>query len=877
MRVHEPLVGRDDALDALRSAATEPSTEVVVVSADTGLGRTRLLREAERAWEASGHPVITVRGTAGASHVPFGAFARVLPAPRAEPGSQAHLISELLQVWSTEDGNRRVVAVDDVHLLDAASMLLLHEVLQHGAGLVVITFPAHVAVPAAVTSLWKDHASRWLTLEPLGFDATTRMVAGMLDGPVDGSLGGALTEASAGAPLWIRELLLAARSADLLEREPSGLWRLTGPLPLSARLEHLVGQRLDRVSQRAREAAQVVALAEDAVPLSRLLHLVDLASVTEAERCGLLRLDEQWVTLAHPLHGTLLRQSPSVLNARWTYSRLARAVLDEGAPTDTDVLQVARWQHAAGETSDAALLTRAAVIARDRSDHEQAWALARRAGADDADADFDPISVAGEACLWTRRLDRASHYFQRAGSAARTPTEHARSMIGQAAAVFMGTGRTDHATGLLERACSMVGPADQEWHAAIALHGSITLGAGRVGDALDVIAGGRRCLPDQRPSPMLLSVQVSALTWSGRMAEAAELAEDVSPPLLGIAALDCLDQVVLATALSYLGRRDAALARAQRGYRRSLADGSTETRAMWAFASGNAELVSGHLDRAVPWLLEATTLMRSCNTGLGPASHARCLAELAHSLAGTGDVEGAEHALGEARELPLQDCLVPALSFAQAHVDTAKGDTRSATSRLRWIISRTEETGGLLWTAQGLLQLVLATRSVHAADHLASVAASAQGPIVPAWTALARSFVDDDPDGLADVASTFTRFGHTPLAAWALDVATGLFRDQGRIKQALLAAHARDQLAVTTSFPAETSRADHGETGQIAPLTPRERGVVDLVVSGLTAAEVARQLGHSRRTTESHLQHAYDKLGVHSRAELVELMRALRA
>jgi DNA-binding CsgD family transcriptional regulator len=52
-------------------------------------------------------------------------------------------------------------------------------------------------------------------------------------------------------------------------------------------------------------------------------------------------------------------------------------------------------------------------------------------------------------------------------------------------------------------------------------------------------------------------------------------------------------------------------------------------------------------------------------------------------------------------------------------------------------------------------------------------------------------------------------------------------------------------------------------------LTPRERDVVRLSCEGLTAQQVATRLGLSRRTIESHLGHAKDKLGVASKAELV--------
>jgi DNA-binding CsgD family transcriptional regulator len=51
-------------------------------------------------------------------------------------------------------------------------------------------------------------------------------------------------------------------------------------------------------------------------------------------------------------------------------------------------------------------------------------------------------------------------------------------------------------------------------------------------------------------------------------------------------------------------------------------------------------------------------------------------------------------------------------------------------------------------------------------------------------------------------------------------------------------------------------------------LTPSERRVVDLAVSGLSNKEIAGKLVVSTYTVEAHLSHAYAKLGVRSRSQL---------
>jgi DNA-binding CsgD family transcriptional regulator len=58
-----------------------------------------------------------------------------------------------------------------------------------------------------------------------------------------------------------------------------------------------------------------------------------------------------------------------------------------------------------------------------------------------------------------------------------------------------------------------------------------------------------------------------------------------------------------------------------------------------------------------------------------------------------------------------------------------------------------------------------------------------------------------------------------------------------------------------------------------APLTPREREIATLAAGGMTSLEIARRLVISARTVETHLQRAYAKLGVASRADLASVLK----
>lgn len=60
-----------------------------------------------------------------------------------------------------------------------------------------------------------------------------------------------------------------------------------------------------------------------------------------------------------------------------------------------------------------------------------------------------------------------------------------------------------------------------------------------------------------------------------------------------------------------------------------------------------------------------------------------------------------------------------------------------------------------------------------------------------------------------------------------------------------------------------------GPKDLIEPLTPREVDVLKLIVNGYTNRQIGQELGISVRTVEGHRANLYDKLGLHSRVELV--------
>lgn len=78
--------------------------------------------------------------------------------------------------------------------------------------------------------------------------------------------------------------------------------------------------------------------------------------------------------------------------------------------------------------------------------------------------------------------------------------------------------------------------------------------------------------------------------------------------------------------------------------------------------------------------------------------------------------------------------------------------------------------------------------------------------------------------------------------------------------------------ATPRAVPApERGRRGAGPAQGWAALTPAELEVIRVVVSGRTNRQAAAQLFLSPHTISSHLRHAYVKLGINSRVELVRM------
>lgn len=118
-----------------------------------------------------------------------------------------------------------------------------------------------------------------------------------------------------------------------------------------------------------------------------------------------------------------------------------------------------------------------------------------------------------------------------------------------------------------------------------------------------------------------------------------------------------------------------------------------------------------------------------------------------------------------------------------------------------------------------------------------------------------------------------TGHGDVPVAVQAMKNGACDFLEKPCNDQALLDTVAR---AVQRCIDlCRKSAQDRVLQDVLATLTPREREVVELVATGKPNKLIGRELKISEKTVQVHRYHAMEKLGVHSAAEIAQMLARL--
>ncbi len=859
------MIGRSKEFSRLTAAVA--ANRGAVITGPAGVGKTTLALSAVQWAEQRGMAHRRASATRAAQGLPFGAFASLLPPERSDADSSREDLGVLLGRYARAmvEGTRGrplLIFVDDAHLLDNGSAVLVHQLALTQAATVLATVRAGEVLPDPVLSLWKDGPAERIEIGVLDDETIEELLASALGGPVDAATVLELAARSRGNPMFLRELVNGALETGALI-EAGGLWRLQGVLSPTVRLAELVALRLGDLSQSERSVLELLALGEPLGP-AELAQLADPPAVDALEDKGLITSATQGsrieIRLAHPVYGDVVRAGISARRERAISRSLADVIEAVGARRQADPLKVATLRLVGGGGS-AELLVSGAMTARARHDYSLTERLAR--AAIEAGADFEARFMAAETAHLQGRSDQAEHELTALAAQATSDAERARVALLRFDNAFL-KGSAD--SSIIDDTLALI--TDPFWRDEL---------ANRRLFVTTIVSGPRETMElattwIQRPDSALRVVGLHALLQIGRLDE---VIKELTPPpdTRAVPAPDePWHQWMLfgyrAAALVSSGRLREADELLTMAYREVMDHPAAEARAFVADWFAYLHLEQGRPVSAFRRASEAYTLYQQLGR---PMLAQRSYVAAVHALAMTGRAEQAAQTLAALDALPPAfKHFRPAVLQARAWTAAAVGDLPTARARLEEAADVGEEVGHLLGAASALHGLARLGQAHLAASRLENLAAQVDGEFVVARAGYANAVAARDSQALHEVSEAFEGLGANLYAAEASVEAAAVLRRGG---------HPREAAADENRAAQLLSRCEGAATPVVRTITARSRltpGELDAAAqaaAGRSNKQIAADSHISVRTVENHLQHVYEKLGISSRRELADALR----
>ena len=869
-----PCIGRAQIVARILTALNRQGSArsgAVIVRASLGGGKTRCLDEVADRLSAKGRTVRRISATSATTMVPFGAVAVFLPAGARESGDPVAVIGALRDELVPHGGQRLVVMIDDVPLLDLATAGVIASL--SSSGLIDVVSSARIGEPLPDPLIDVLLGDRGLAIElpPMSEDDIDTLLHLVLGGPVDGAVMLSLGGRSEGNPLFLRELTRSALESGALV-ESGGVWRLRREPPGSARLRDVVESRLDVVDTQSRKALELLALC-DLVDLDEVESLVGLEALADLESEGLLRMvisgGRAHAAIGHPLHGESIRMNLPALRSRLLLRNHVEWVEANTAPDAVDALQLAIWRLDAGLPADRTSLLDGAKLAAALQDSKSALRLAEPLF--ELEPTADTGLLVADAMYQTGRWAEAMAVIQRASALPGSSHVRADLCVVQANILLWGLGDADAALASVAALRADPQMTDEDRDRLRAEYASVLVNAGRPGEALAELHTAATGTRTQIRLGAVVSYSI-ALAMSGRTAQALEIIDDAiaSRPahrVLGVADTDTYF-VSRAYAMIEAGRLGEALTIAEENYERAVTNARPLTQFWFALLLAKVNLCQGAAAVALKHFVVARALALDVGLG-GPTRSAVIGVAVCQAL--LGESEAADASLAEIDTYPPFRFMFPEHTLASGWAAVARGDLTAARSELAIGAAEAVETGHItsaIWILHDIARL---GRPKDVLDEIARLAALTDSDFAAARLDHVLAMIDGRAQRLARVADLFESIGANLLAAEAAIAATDSARRAGDQRLATaLTVRAERYLGLCTGV---TTPGLTTASASVDPLTEREREIAFMAAGGLTSREIAEKLFVSQRTVGNHLQHIYDKLGVRGRAELGQVLR----
>ncbi|WP_067503245.1 LuxR family transcriptional regulator [Actinoplanes sp. TFC3] len=914
-----PLVGRSDIVSSIRAglrAAGPGGTAAVFVTGESGVGKSRLLREIAVAEAGDDAAVVYGAcldiGDASPLHPVLQALRQTGSQPvTSSPDALLERVSH--QLRSLAEGRRLLLVLDDLQWADRSTRQLLLYLLA-GLGEVNVSVLAAVRSESlhgshplrrVLAELRRLRSVRVLDLAPLDHDATAELVTAIAGDDVAAEDAERVHKRSGGNPFVAEEL-----ARDLRD----------GRVELSDTLREIFLSRVDELPAHAHEVVHTIAAGIEPVEhalLARVLPLPEeelLDAIRAAVAHRFVTSSDDGYRLRHRVVAEVLENEILPAEHAARHRRYAEAL--EAQPGEPDHAGLAHHWQRAGEPDRALPSVVAAARAAEQlygfAEAHRYWALA--------------LTLTGE------DDSRRTELLANAAESAHRCGEHqlALSMLEQLAARPDGPGVCEiHFRRARYLAASgRAAPAEAEYERVLAL---------------------QECTPGEKASAAANLAEL--LVHLGRYADAGARARE---------ALEVADNSTISTAdlvrasaalgfsLAFLQDPDAGLAVIRQAV--DIAERTGHPEDIGIAYQHLAELLANPLNNVEEGVLVARRgAKKLAAIGQGRTYQTRLLAIAANGLFRIGQWAEMERVLVDAMRHRPSGADAVELLLARCRLWVGFGDVHAANRDLdavatilagggaRHVLPMLTLRAGLaMWQGRhaearaavqrGLTEtrsddlVLLGVLAWHGLRAEAEAQAGGEVPVDPAAVKRLRSIVDRMARGAGDAAPQVRAVvdGYLDLCAaetsrieqrsdpelWARAAASWDRRKQpypaaySRLRQAeasfarrtrktsatraIRAAYSTARAMGAKPFAAEIEQvADRAKvaliespdlTGaagndQLAALTEREREVLAAVAEGLTNREIGQKLFISERTVGVHVGHIFDKLQVRTRVQ----------
>lgn len=857
-----PMIGRNHQIGEIARSIADDAARGVALAGKAGIGKSRLAREAVAAAAANGWTVRSVAATATSRAISLGAFSQWTDDVESAPFALARRVIEALT--GDTDPDRLLVFVDDAHLLDDLSALVLHQLAQARAAAVIVTIRTGETAPAAVTALWKDGLLRRHELEPLTRNEIDTLLEAALGAPPDRPCAERLWRLTEGNVLFLRQLVEQEHDAGRMLAD-DGVVRWLGNTTITGSLAELVDTQIGAISRDVRDVVDMVAISEP-IDWESLRLLVGPDAIEEAEQRELIRTTAGEVYVGHPLYAEARLNRCGSSRLRRLRGQVAVAMKDGGAaakvvkrgllwlesdlPPEPDVLLTAATAASSlldFETAERLFTAAAATGIGAQARIPLAYSLFMREKSELALQVLDGVEVdeATESAFISEVVMRASNLLwgmrspERAWQLTEDALKTARGPRRQQLLVFQANQLALQArpVQVLETMAGVDYP-DLDYYGAIMGFGAESMAYGELGK------------PDQAEVKALEAGEAVTLSGQGKF-------------------LRQTSTEFHTFALVAAGYIAEAVEVARRHYR-AQSDEPADVRAVASEILGMVLLAAGDLAAALRQLPDGIDANIASSFHVANSFHRFNLLRV-QAQARSGDTEAALLALEAGREhrhpayvyVTSTELLTEAwLAAARSRPSEARRLALAAADFARDHDQFARE----VWCLQTAAQF----DSTESAERLAELATRVEGPRAALAARYAAAVSADDAGELDRASADFEAMGDLLAAADAAGQAATSHRRAGRAGSAMNSAARTRRLA--TSCGGATSPAI-AAASFAPPFSNREREIAVLVAEGLSNREIADAVSLSVRTVESHIYRASSKAGVSGRSALAEMMR----